>query len=79
MRADLHRCESAPYPLSHARARLVETVERLAQAPNVSMLIEHEHGEITWPVRSLQSMVMNANTDAGWPIAFTECPTRWRC
>ena len=40
LRADLHRCESAPYPLSHARARLVETVERLAQAPNVSMLIE---------------------------------------
>ena len=28
LRADLHRCESAPYPLSHARARLVETVER---------------------------------------------------
>jgi hypothetical protein len=74
LRADLHRCESAPYPLNHARARLVELIERLAQAPNVSALIEHEHGEIWWPTRSVQSQVMNVNADAGRPIAFTEVP-----
>ena len=72
--ADLHRVSSAPYPLSHARSRLVEIIERLAQPPNVSMLIEHEHGEIAWPMRSLQSTVLNASTEAGRPIAFTETP-----
>ena len=55
LRADAHRVESAPYPLSHARSRLVEIIERLAQAPNVSALIEHAAGEIAWPTRSVQS------------------------
>ena len=68
LRADAHRVESAPLPLSHARSRLVEIIERLAQPPNVSALIEH--GEIWWPMRSVQSQVLNANR----PIAFAEMP-----
>src|SRR6185295_4728218 len=42
------------------------------RSPNVSQLIEHEHGGVAWPTRSLQSTVLNASTEAGRPMAFAE-------
>ena len=71
LRADAHRVESAPFPLSHARTRLVEAIDRLAKAPNVSALIEHEAGDIWWPRTTVQSQVFNVD---GRPIAFAETP-----
>ncbi len=52
--ANLHRVESAAYPLSHARQRLREIIDQMAQPPNVSMLVEHERGHIAWPQVSLR-------------------------
>jgi hypothetical protein len=57
--------------LSHGKQRVREIIERLAQPPNVSMLVEHEHGEIAWPMRTLQSQMLNVE---GRPIAFAEAP-----
>jgi hypothetical protein len=65
-----HRVESAPFPLAHARERLRQIIDQVAQAPNVSMLIEHEAGNIGWPTRTLTSAVMNAEGQR--PIAFAE-------
>ena len=44
LKADLHRIESAPFPSSHAKQKMRQTVEALAQrgAPSVSHLIEHD-------------------------------------
>ena len=44
LKADLHRIASAPYPSAHAKARMREQIEALAQtgAPTVSLLIEHD-------------------------------------
>jgi hypothetical protein len=74
LRADVRRIASAPLPLSHARERLGEMVATWARAgsPNVSQLIEHEHGGVAWPTRSLQSTVLNASPETGRPIAFAE-------
>jgi hypothetical protein len=74
LRADAHRVASAPLPLSHAKERAREIVSSWAQrgAPNVSPLIEHENGEIAWPMRTLQSQIFNAEGQR--PIAFAEVP-----
>jgi hypothetical protein len=71
IQADQRRVEDAPFPLAYARQRLREIIDQLAQPPNVSMLIEHEAGEIAFPIRSLQSTVLNVE---GRPIAFAETP-----
>jgi Putative transposase len=44
LRADLHRVQSAPYPSSHAKARMREEIEQLARrgAVDVSALVEHD-------------------------------------
>ncbi len=70
LRADLHRIESAPYPSKHAKARLREAIEILAQrgTPDVSALIEHD-GNIVWPMQRVQSQVFNAGPGA---VAFHE-------
>jgi hypothetical protein len=59
--ADLHRVESAPYPSSHAKQRMREQIETLAQrgAPSMALLVEHDR-EIVWPQTSLRSAVYNA-------------------
>jgi hypothetical protein len=59
LRADLRRIQSAPFPSAHARARMHEQVEALAQrgAPDISSLIEHD-GAIAWPTLRLRSMVI---------------------
>lgn len=74
LRANAHRVESAPFSIEHARQRAHEIVQGLAQrgAPNVPMLIEHEHGEITWPLQTLQSRIFNAEGQR--PIGFAEVP-----
>ena len=69
LRADLHRVESAPFPLAHARERLSQIIDQTAQAPNVSALIEHEAGNIGWPMQTVTSAVMNVE---GRPVAFSE-------
>lgn len=70
LRADLHRVESAPFPSSYGKERMREIVLTWARAgaPNVSALIEHEHGEIAWPMRTLHSTVFNA--EGPRPIAL---------
>lgn len=69
LRADLHRVESAPLPSSHARQRMREIIGHLAQPPHVSMLIEHEDGEIVWPMQNLTAQIHNTTEPA---IAFAE-------
>ena len=64
LRADLHRAELAPMPSSHAKQRMRAQVEALAQAPNVSMLIEHADGKILWPMANLRSQVHNVQAPA---------------
>ena len=72
LRADAHRVASTPFPSSHAKQRMREIVQCWARAgaPNVSALIEHEHGEISWPTRTSQSTVFNA--EGPRPVAFAE-------
>jgi hypothetical protein len=72
LRSDAHRVGSAPFPSSYSKERMREIVQTWAQqgAPNVSALIEHEHGEIAWPMRTLQSRVFNA--EGPRPNAFAE-------
>jgi hypothetical protein len=69
LRADLHRVRSSPFPLAHARERLSQIIYQTAQAPNVSALIEHEAGNIGWPMQTLTGAVINV---AGRPVAFSE-------
>jgi|SoiMethySBSTD1v2_1073268.scaffolds.fasta_scaffold229320_2 hypothetical protein len=70
LRADAHRVSSAPFPLSFARERLREIVQTWAQqgAPNCSPLIEHEHGEIAWPTRTLRSQIFNVEAHGRSPL-----------
>jgi hypothetical protein len=62
--ADLHRCESAPYPSTFAKARMREQIETLAACgvPAVSLLIEHADREVVWPRTNLQLAVYNTQT-----------------
>ena len=70
LKADLHRIQSAPFPSKHAKARLREAIETLAQrgTPDVSMLIEHD-GDIVWPMMRVQSQVIGG---AERSLAFHE-------
>jgi hypothetical protein len=70
LKADLHRIQSAPYPSSYCKRRMRETVEALAQAPDVTTLIEFDR-DIAWPTMRVQSSVYNTGTPA---IAFAEVP-----
>jgi hypothetical protein len=69
LKADLHRIASAPYPSSHARAKIRTEVEALAMqgTPVVSNVIEHD-GTIIWPTRRVQSEVYGAERS----LAFSE-------
>jgi hypothetical protein len=69
--ARLQKVEHAPYPLSHARSRLVEIIDSLAKPPDMSMLITHERGEVAWPQANLRAAVYNAPAPS---FAATETP-----
>jgi hypothetical protein len=66
--ADAHRIRSAPFPSTYAKQQMREQIEALAQAPNVSMLIEHD-GKIAWPTTNLQSQIFNAQPAIGFAEA----------
>jgi hypothetical protein len=65
LKADLHRIESAPYPSSHAKAKMREQIAELATqgAPSVSLLVEHD-GKVEFQTQRLQSEVFNAQPGA---------------
>jgi hypothetical protein len=58
LRADLHRIESAPFPSSYCKQRMVAQIEALAVrgAPNVANLIEHD-GKIEFATLRVQAEV----------------------
>jgi hypothetical protein len=70
LKADLHRIRSAPYPSSHAKARMRAQIDALAQqgAPNVSDLVENDR-QIVWPVTNLQSRIYNTEVPS---LGFAE-------
>jgi hypothetical protein len=72
LKADLHRITSAPYPASHAKARMREQVEVLAQrgAVNVSQLVEH-NGDLEFPTQQTQVAILNAQPGA---VGFVQVP-----
>ncbi len=72
LRADLNRIEGAPFPSSHARAKIKREVEALAQqgAPIVSNVIEHD-GSVVWPMESVRSRVY---AEQRAPLVFNEQP-----
>jgi hypothetical protein len=71
LKADLHRIASAPYPSAHARAKVRQEVEALAQIgqPALTNVIEHD-GKIVWPSKIVQSEVYTEQR----ALAFTEQP-----
>jgi hypothetical protein len=73
LRADLHRIESAPFPSSHARAKMRQTVEALAMrgAVNVSHLVERD-GDIEFPTTRITAMVRNIEQQQAGAVAFVE-------
>ena len=71
LRADAHRITSAPWSSAHCKQRAREIVDRLAQPPNVSLLVEHDR-EIQWPQTSLRSAVYNAQTPSFAAIETTD-------
>ena len=72
LKADLNRIRSAPYPSAHARAKIRQEVEALAQAaaPVVSDVIEHDR-KLVWHMQRLQGAIVNAQVPS---IAVTEVP-----
>ena len=81
MRADLHRIQSAPYPSSHARAKIRAEVEALAVQgqPVVGNVLEHD-GAVVWPTQSVRSRVFAEQR----ALAFSELPNAvaliaWLC
>ena len=58
LKADLHRIESAPYPSSHAKAKMREQIEALSMqgVPVVSDVVEHDR-QIIWPTKTVRSEV----------------------
>ena len=70
LKSDLHRIESAPFPSSHAKARMRTQVEALATkgAPSVSLLVEHD-GNVEFQTQRVQSEVYGAEQRA---LAFAE-------
>jgi hypothetical protein len=71
LKADAHRIASAPYPSKHAKARMREAIEALAQrgTPDVSGLIEHDDQDVAWATTRQQSEVIGAAQRA---LAFHE-------
>jgi hypothetical protein len=61
LRADFNRIESAPYPSSHAKQRMREQVEILAQRgeANVAALIEHADGKLVFQRELLRVQLHN--------------------
>jgi hypothetical protein len=72
LKADLHRIESAPYPSSHAKAKMRAQVEALATqgAPSVALLVEHD-GEVEFQTQRLQSEVFGSTERS---LAFAQVP-----
>ena len=70
IKADLARIYVAPYPSAYCKRRMRETVEAIAQGPNVTNLVERD-GNITWPEQSVRAQVFNTGQPA---IAFAEVP-----
>jgi hypothetical protein len=71
LRADLHRIASAPFPSSHAKARMRAQIEALAMqgAPSVSRLVELD-GRIEFETQRLTSSGIGAERH----LAFAEVP-----
>ena len=71
LRADLHRIESAPFPSSHACAKMRQTIEALAMrgAVNVSHLVERD-GDIEFPTTRITAMVRNIEQQQAGAVAF---------
>ena len=73
LKADLARIAAAPFPSSHARARMREAVEALSMrgAVNVSRLIEHD-GDIEFAHHDMRVPIIAGNKEtpitaiAGW-------------
>lgn len=70
LKADQRRIEAAPWPSTHARAKMRAEIEQLSQrgAPDVSLLIEMDRS-VVWPTQRVQSEVHGTEQRA---IAFTE-------
>jgi hypothetical protein len=73
LQADRHRIQSAPLPSAHAKRKMREWVEVLAQrgAPNVSGLIEHLDGKIEFQRQLARATVHNV-PKAPAAVAYTE-------
>ena len=71
LRADAHRIESAPFLSTPAKERMREIVATLARWGTECLDVDrHERSEIAWPMRTLQSTILNA--EGLRPIAFAE-------
>ncbi len=72
LKADLHRIRSTPYPSAHARAKIRQEVEALAQVgtPSVSDVIENDR-KLVWPMQRVQGTIINAQVPS---FAVTEVP-----
>jgi hypothetical protein len=71
LKSDQARIAAAPYPASHARAKIKQEIEALALqgAPVVSNVIEHDGGVI-WPTQRVRSEVFAEQRG----LAFGEMP-----
>ena len=71
LKADLHRVASAPFPSSHAKAKMRAQIEALAMqgAPSVALLIEHD-GKVEFQTQSIRSEVHGTER----ALAFAEAP-----
>jgi hypothetical protein len=72
LRADLHRIASAPYPSNHAKAKMRQQIEQLAERgePSVARLVEVD-GPVEFQMQRLRSEVIGAEQRA---LAFAEVP-----
>ena len=61
LKADLARISAAPFPSAHAKVKMRQEIETLAQrgAPSMALLIEHDR-EIVWPQTNLRAAIYNA-------------------
>jgi hypothetical protein len=69
LKADLARISAAPFPSSHAKPKMRQEIEALAQRgiPSMALLVEHDR-EGQWPTTNLRSAIFNAQT----PLAAVE-------
>ena len=73
LKADLARISAAPFPSSHAKAKMRQEIEALAQRgiPSMALLVEHDR-EVQWPTTNLRSAIFDAQTPSFAAVETTD-------